>query len=295
MKKKHRLLLGAHMSVAGGYEQALIKGVSIGCTAIQLFTKSNRQWKAKAISPDQADLFKKTAQQLSIEIVAHASYLINLASNDAAITKKSIMALIEELERCTALAIPYLVLHPGSAGKTPLAESLACVSECLNYVLEHDKGLTMILLENTAGQGSSVGSTFEELKTIFNGITHKKRVGFCFDTCHALAAGYDFRTPKLYTQMWDHFDKLIGLQHLKVFHMNDSTKDLNSHVDRHAHIGKGKIGLEGFGLIMNDPRFFDLPKILETPKTTTDLKHDLENLETLKGLLTKKTRSDLEM
>lgn len=294
MKKNHHLLLGAHMSVAGGYEQALIKGNSIGCTAIQLFTKSNRQWKAKAITAQQAALFKYTAKELAINsIVSHASYLINLGNTDAELTKKSVVALIEELERCTLLGIPYLVLHPGSSGKITQEESLTHVSACLNYVLNYDSGSTMILLENTAGQGSSVGSSFEELKAIYKGVTHKKRIGFCFDTCHALVAGYDFRTPSLYTILWEQFDAIIGLEHLKVFHLNDAAKDLNSHVDRHAHIGKGKIGLEGFKLIMNDPRFFDIPKILETPKTTTDLKHDLENLEILRSLLTKKTKTAL--
>lgn len=283
------------MSIAGGYEQAIIKGESIGCTAIQIFTKSSRQWKAKPISKEQALLFKKTLEESSCvkSVMAHASYLINIGSADKALAKKSVLALIEELQRCQDLGIPFLVLHPGAAVKSSLEESLNLVSEYLNYAFEQDTGNTMILLENTAGQGSSVGSTFEQLRVIHDGVKNKKRIGFCFDTCHAFAAGYDFSTPETYKALWKHFDDVIGLKHLKAFHMNDSAKDKDSHVDRHAHIGKGKISLEAFRLLMNDPHFFDAPKVLETPKAVTNLEQDLTNLTVLCHLLTAKTKTEL--
>lgn len=295
--KKKQLLLGAHMSVARGYEQALIRGASIECTAIQLFTKSSRQWAAKPISNDQKNLFKKTLKELpSIKlVVAHASYLINIASSDETLAKKSITALIEELQRCHNLEIPYLVLHPGAAVKSTPHESLQIASKNLNTVFEEFKGNAVLLLENTAGQGSSIGSTFEELKTIYDGVTHKKKIGFCFDTCHAFVAGYDFSTPTTYEKMWDHFDAILDVKNLKVFHFNDSLKGIGSHVDRHAHIGKGKIGLEGFRLLMNDARFFDIPKILETPKASTHLNDDILNMTTLKGLLTESTKKHFSL
>ncbi len=281
-------LLGAHMSISGGYEQAIIRGGSIGCTAIQIFTKSSRQWAAKPILPEQATIFKKTLQESSVQSVfAHASYLINIGSADAQLAKKSATALIEELNRCHTLGIPYLVLHPGAFVKSTIAESLSLISQCLTYVLEKDVGKTIILLENTAGQGSSIGSTFEQLRLIYDSVKHKKRLGFCFDTCHAFAAGYDFSTIESYKDLWKHFDEVLGIQNLKAFHINDSVKERNSHVDRHAHIGKGKIGLEAFRLLMNDSRFYDIPKILETPKAPTNLEQDQINLAVLTSLITK--------
>lgn len=281
-------LLGAHMSVTGGYEQAIIRGESIGCTAVQIFTKSNRQWAAKPILPEQATLFKKTMQESCVQsVLAHASYLINIGSADTELAKKSATALIEELNRCDVLGIPYLVLHPGAFVKSTMAESLSLISQCLTYVLEKDVGKTMILLENTAGQGSSIGSTFEQLRIIYDSVKHKKRLGFCFDTCHAFAAGYDFSTIENYDNLWKHFDEILGIQNLKAFHMNDSVKERNSRLDRHAHIGKGKIGLEAFRLLMNDSTFYGIPKILETPKAATNLEEDQVNLDLLISLITK--------
>ena len=295
--KKNQLVLGAHMSIAGGYEQAIIRAEVIGCTALQIFTKSNRQWAAKPLTAEQAQLFKKTLQESSTikSTMVHASYLINLGSTDKAIAQKSVAGLIEELRRCQALEIPFLVLHPGAYAHSTLIESMSLISQNLNYIFEHDAGTTMILLENSAGQGSSVGSTFEELRTIYDGVENKKRIGFCFDTCHGFAAGYDFRTPTTYEALWKHFDDILGLKNLKAFHFNDSSKDLNCHVDRHAHIGKGKIGLEAFSLLMNDHRFFSIPKILETPKVTENLEQDFVNLTTLKNLLSKETKELLHI
>jgi deoxyribonuclease IV len=295
--KKDQLLLGAHMSIAGGFQQAIIKGESIGCTAIQIFTKSSRQWNTKPITLEQSNLFKTTLQESSCvkSVMAHASYLINIGSSDKALAQKSVTALTEELQRCHTLGIPFLVLHPGAHGKATAEESLDLASQNLNYVFEQYTGDTIVLLENTAGQGSSIGSTFEQLHTIYEGTSHKNKVGFCFDTCHAFAAGYDLSTSESYEAIWNHFDKTIGLKNLKAFHLNDSAKGLGSHVDRHAHIGHGKIGLEGFRLLMNDARFFSLPKILETPKAESNLDQDLENLTVLKNLLTQTSRMKLQI
>lgn len=288
---KKKLLLGAHLSIAGGYEQALIKGEQIGCTALQIFTKSNRQWASKPITAQQALLFKETQKRSSCQIVlAHASYLINIGSSDNALKQKSIVALQDELGRCSMLGIPFLVLHPGVSKQSESAEeSLFNAGQTLSYVLKHDTSQVRILLENTAGQGASLGSTFEELAIIAQQITSQDRIGFCFDTCHAFAAGYDFSNKKFYTQMWKQFDTVIGLERLKAIHCNDSVKGLNSKVDRHAHIGQGTIGIEAFKLLMNDEHFSDIPKIIETPKSTTDLSDDIKNISLLKNLLVEGT------
>lgn len=293
--QKNKLLLGAHLSIAGGYEQAIIKGDQIGCTAIQIFTQSNRQWAAKSISTEQALLFQKALQASTCSmVVSHASYLINICSPDQSIHQKSTQALQEELKRCSLLGIPYLVLHPGTATNSSLEQSLQRAGQTLNTILEKDPGSTMILLETSAGQGASVGKTLEELASIAHYVTPQSRLGFCFDTCHAFAAGYNFTTPDLYEKMWQHFDSVLGLERLKVFHCNDSAKEFGSRVDRHAHIGQGKIGLDAFTLIMNDSRFFSVPKILETPKSETDLNDDIKNMEILKSLLSDDTKSLLE-
>lgn len=292
--KKKKLLLGAHLSIAGGYEQALIKGASIGCTAVQIFTKSSRQWASKPITPEQALLFKNTLDNSSCNVViTHASYLINIGSSNQELRQKSINALKEELARCHALGIGFLVLHPGTYSTT-LEEGLQKAGQSLTEALQSDTGNTMILLENTAGQGSSIGSTFEELALIAQLVTPRTRIGFCFDTCHGFAAGYSFSTHNEYEALWNRFDATIGLQHLKAFHCNDSAKALGSKVDRHAHIGQGALGLEAFRLLMNDSRFLEIPKILETPKSEVDLADDAKNMELLKSLLSEDTKKLLE-
>ncbi|MBA3954235.1 deoxyribonuclease IV [Candidatus Dependentiae bacterium] len=285
---KYTLLLGSHMSIAGGVEQALYRGAALGCTAIQLFTSSNRQWNTKEFSPESVANFKQAKKETGITtIIAHASYLINLGSVSTEIVQKSAQALYYELLRCNQLGIQYLVLHPGS-GTLPATECLKQIARELSQVLGEDTTNVMILLENTAGQGTSVGYNFEQLAYLRQSITRPERIGICFDTCHAFAAGYDFTTPQAYTALWDAFDKIIGLEHLKAMHINDSKKGLNSHVDRHEDIGKGCLGLEPFRLIMNDKRFFDIPKILETPKDSPD--EDEMNLTVLKSLLCEEIR-----
>jgi len=293
-KVKNRLVLGAHMSIAGGMEKAFEHAESIDCTCMQIFTKSNRQWRAKPITKGAADLFRKTAQDSPVHPVAvHASYLINVGAEKPDIEKKSIEALKIELQRCELLGIPYLVLHPGSAGSQSAEDCLEKIARNISGVLQRVPGKAMICIENMAGQGSIVGHTFEQLAMLRKNITPKKRIGFCFDTCHAFGAGYDLRTKDTYTTVFNQFDTLIGLEHLKIIHLNDSKKELGSRVDRHEEIGQGRLGIKAFTLLMNDPRFFDTPKILETPRDT--LEDYARNIETLKSLLSPKTKKILDI
>ncbi len=293
-KKKHILLLGAHMSIAGGLDKAISRGESIGCTTIQIFTKNNRQWAAKKLSHAEINSFKTAAEKSSIKsIVAHATYLINLGSSNKDTEKKSIEATKEELKRCNILNIPYLVLHPGSYVKTDEESCINQVSDNLNKIFETTSGKTMLLLETMAGQGTGICYRFKQIAEIYKQSKFKKKLGVCFDTCHTFVAGYDFRTKTTYEKMWKNFDQLIGIKHLKVMPTNDSKRFLGSRVDRHADIGKGELGLSSFRLIFNDERFFDIPKILETPKET--LNDDLKNMKVIKKLLLPKTRKILNV
>jgi deoxyribonuclease-4 len=281
------------MSIAGEISRAIERGQSIGCTAIQIFTKSNRQWHAKPIEEKDAQAFKQRWKSSSVKaIVVHASYLLNIGSPSADAEKKSLEALKIEFERCAHLDIPYLVIHPGSHTSSDEQSCIERISKNLDVLFEQIPHGT-ILLETMAGQGSQVGYTFEQLAQIIKLSKHKRRIGICFDTCHAFAAGYDFRTEHSYKLMWEHFDKIIGIDKLKAIHLNDSHKELGSRVDRHADIGKGKIGLEAFGLLFNDPKLFDIPKILETPRT--ELSDYRKNMDILEGLINKKTRVLLGM
>ena len=294
MPKNHELLLGAHMSIAGGFQMALERGQSIGCTAIQIFTKSARTWQAKEITDEQAQLFISSKRQSSIKyVMVHASYLINLAASDPDGLQKSIDATCIELKRCQQLEIPYLVLHPGTYGSQPIQETLDGIVASLDAIFKQVPGNSMILLENTAGQGSSLCSTFEQIAYILKKNTHKKRLGTCFDTCHAFAAGYDFTTSDTYNDMIQKFDDTIGLEHLKAFHINDCKLGLGAKKDRHEEIGKGKIDLKAFDLIFNDSRFFDIPKVLETPNDTLPGYRD--NMDVITKLLTDKTKKELNI
>lgn len=281
MKKEKKILLGAHMSIAGGIEHAFYNGASIGCTAIQFFTHSNRQWSMKPLSPQSIEATKKARQETGIEhAVVHASYLINLASETALTTKQSIITLKKELENCHLLGITSLVLHPGTQSNPK--EAIERISEGLNECLADTPDSTEILIETMAGQGGQVGYQFEQLALIKSKVQHKKRIGFCIDTCHLWAAGYDFSTEKGYLSVMHEFDSILGLTHLKAMHLNDSKKRLGSRVDRHEEIGKGTIGLEAFRLIMNDKRLADVPKILETPKNELeDYAHNMKILVSL--------------
>ncbi len=293
MKKKHSFLYGAHMSISGEPANAIERGESIGCTAIQIFTKSNRQWHAKPISDKEAAAFKDAWKNSSItSIIAHASYLINIGSPNKEIEHKSVHALGIEIDRCAQLRIPYLVLHPGSHSNSDEQECLKRISKNLDDLFDtHPK--TSILLETMAGQGTNIGNSFEQLADIIKHSKHKNRLGVCLDTCHVFTAGYDLSDEKSYHHMWQQFDTIIGINRLKAIHVNDSKQGLGSSVDRHADIGKGKIGLKAFELLCNDPKLFDVPKILETPKE--DLSDDRRNMDVLLGLLDKKTKKLLHV
>lgn len=279
---KKNLFIGAHVSISGGFDQAIIRGEIIGATCIQIFTKSNRQWQAKKITSEEAAFFIEQQKKSSIRtVVAHASYLINIGSTTDSTVEKSIHALIEELHRCQLLHIPYLVLHPGTLRYEDKQQSLIFIAQQLDKALEQIKPLQVtLLLETMAGQGSTAGQTFEEIATIINHMHNKKHIGVCIDTCHIFAAGYTFDTKASYEKLWQQFDKLIGIEKIKVIHINDSKKECNSHVDRHEDIGKGKIPSTAFKLLIKDPRFQDVPKILETPKENEE--DDKRNLATLR-------------
>jgi deoxyribonuclease-4 len=279
-------LLGAHISGAGGLEQIFARAESINCTTLQLFTKNNRQWQANPLTQEQIDAFAKERKRSPIKsLVAHASYLINNSSADTEIQQKSYAALCDELLRCEQLAIPLLVLHPGSCSSGTQESCLDLLVASLDKALSTTS--TKIAIEIMAGQGSSLCRSFDELGYVYKNLhkRHKGKITICFDTCHAFAAGYDFRTRKTYDALWQQFDDTIGLSALSVMHLNDSKKDLDSHVDRHENIGKGLLGLEPFRLIMNDPMLQDIPKILETPPG--DLATYAQDMQVLLGLLEK--------
>ncbi|MCK5632946.1 deoxyribonuclease IV [bacterium] len=293
-KKKSILLLGGHISIAGGFDLAVERGASINCSAIQIFTRSNRQWGVKELTEQQVIDFKTALQKSCIRsVVVHLPYLINICSPLPKTRHASINSVKQELKRCNALGIKYIVLHPGSHVGQGAEVCLSGIAKGLNEALAADEGNTMILLENMAGQGTNVGHKFENLGFIIKKIEKKNRVGICFDTCHAFAAGYDFRTKDGYEAMWQEFDKHIGLEKLKVMHINDSKKELATYVDRHENIGEGKLGLDPFRFLFNDKRFFDIPKILETPNATLELY--AKNMEIIKTLLTKETKEVLDI
>ena len=259
------MLLGVHCSVSGGLENAFAEAASLGIDAMQVFTRNQRQWKAKPVSPEEKEVFRKTAAGSKVKIsFSHCSYLINLAAEDNENRKKSIVALTEEVLRCDALGLAYCVLHPGAAGSQTKETAMEKIAEGLDFAFEKSPGSkVMILLENTAGQGSSVGGPFENLKRITE-LSGNKRIGYCFDTCHAYAAGFDIRTESGIKETLERFDDILGLKNLKVFHLNDSKGELGSHLDRHEHIGHGRLGTVPFKYIMN--RFPEVAKVIETPK-----------------------------
>jgi deoxyribonuclease IV len=279
------MLIGAHMSVSGGVDTAFDRAKAINCTAFQIFTKSNRQWQAKDLEQEVIDRFCQFQMECSLPVVCHASYLLNLATPDEGVWQKSIDALVIELERCEQLKIPYLVLHPGGHMGSGIEAGLTRIATALDTVHARLPGYVVkTTLEITAGQGSHLGHKFEEIAALLERCHQSERLVVCFDTCHALVAGYEFRTPDSYATMMAEFDRIIGLDRLKVCHVNDSEKDLGSRVDRHAHIGEGFIGLEPFGYFLNDPRLTEVPFLLETP-VDDDPGDNIRNLERLRSLL----------
>ncbi len=282
-------LLGAHLSIAGGFWKAIARAHQIGATCVQIFTKSNRQWKAKTITDEDVKRFLDAQEEFKIDtVVAHASYLINLASEKQDVQEKSIKALADEISRCQNLKIPYLVLHPGSNSSENIPQSCQQIGKNINAAFEiTPPQKTIVLLETMAGQGSTIGKKFEDLAEIIKHVTSKKNIGVCVDTCHIFAAGYEFGDEKSYKKLWKEFDEIIGLEKIKAIHINDSKKDFASCVDRHEHISKGKIKTDSFKLLMNDKRFKDIAKIIETPKSSDDLTYDQKNLDTLRSYIKK--------
>jgi deoxyribonuclease-4 len=284
-------LLGAHMSISGGLYRAPLKGREAGCQAIQIFTRNRNRWRIKELSPKEIGLFHKACEETSIPVVAaHSSYLINLASTRHHVFEKSVHALVQELERAERLEIPYLVMHPGAHLGGGEKKGLVRIAGALNGVLERTSDYRVkILLETTAGQGTSLGYRLEHLAEILEMTESRDRLGICLDTCHAFAAGYDFRTVKAYRQFLKEFDRILGLDLLRLLHINDSKNGLGSRVDRHEHPGAGCIGLRAFSFFLNDPKLAHLPFLLETPKgkNKDGLDWDRVNLNILRNLIKK--------
>jgi deoxyribonuclease-4 len=275
------------MSIAGGLDRAPLRGEQVGCDTIQIFTKSNRQWRAKRLDDREVEAFKANLAATGIRpVVAHDCYLVNLAAPRQAVWKRSVGAFREELERAERLGIPYLVTHPGSHAGAGEAEGIRRVAEALNLLHAALPGFRVqTLLETTAGQGSSLGYRFEQLAAILARVEAANRVGICLDTCHVFAAGYDIRTPETYRKTLEEFAACLGLERMRAIHLNDSRGDLGSRVDRHEHIGEGQLGLASFRHLVNDPRLRHVPMILETPKDDDFVRADRRNLSRLRRLL----------
>ena len=259
--------VGAHVSAAGGVENAPLNAKKIGAKAFALFTKNQRQWAAKPLTAKNIDAFKKNLLSAGIapeHVLPHDSYLINLGHPEQEGLEKSRRAFVDEMQRCEQLGLKLLNFHPGAhLNKISEETSLDRVAESINLALEHTQGVTAVI-ENTAGQGSTLGYRFEHLAHIIDKVADKSRVGVCLDTCHSFTAGYDLRTATVCEQTFQLFEEVVGFQYLRAMHLNDSKPDLGSRVDRHESLGKGKLGLEVFRFIMNDERFDEIPMVLET-------------------------------
>ncbi len=289
--------LGAHLSIGGGLPRAVDRAVASRCEALQIFTKSAGQWRARVIPDDEIVLFRRRVADTGLSpVIAHTSYLINIAAAAPALREQSLAALLEEYDRADALGLQGLVMHPGSFTTGTEAEGLRLIASGLRALLRTRRRATpLILLEHTAGQGTNLGHRFEHLAEVIEQLDGSPRVGVCLDTCHLLTAGYDICSEEGYVQTFREFDRLVGLDRLKAFHLNDSKRPCGSRVDRHEHIGKGCLGLEPFRRILTDPRFAGLPMLLETPKLDTPESRrrsdvdpwDARNLRTLRRLMRK--------
>ncbi|MBN2476220.1 MAG: deoxyribonuclease IV [Pirellulales bacterium] len=276
------------MSIAGGYHKAVERAHLRGCQCVQLFTKNNTQWRAKPITPPQARRFRATLAELAItHPIAHDSYLINLASPERSLWRKSITAFVAELRRADLLGIPYVVTHPGSYTAADEARGLRQIIRAFDEIHNRSRTLSArCLLETTAGQGTSIGWRFEHLAAILDGVQDAGRLGVCFDTCHVFAAGYPLGTRRQYNATMRAFDRIVGLERIKAFHLNDSRREFGCRVDRHAHIGQGHMGLQPFHHLLGDRRFRLIPMYLETPKGEQDgVDWDVINLRTLRELV----------
>ena len=275
--------LGAHMSIAGGFEKAVERGQALGCTAIQLFTKNNNQWAARPIAADEARRFRDVLSASGLShVVAHDSYLINLCTPDDALWRKSVDALVHELERCALLGVPWLVIHPGAhtgAGEQAAIRRMAEAIDAVHARVPADRA--SLAIETAAGQGTTIGHRFEQIAAVLARTRDPGRVGLCLDTCHVFAAGYDLRTQRGYAEAMRRLDGEIGIERLVAVHVNDSKRDCGSRVDRHEHIGRGYLGLDAFRWLMNDERLRGLPLLLETPKD----EHGRDDVRNLTALL----------
>ena len=280
---KNKQPIGAHVSISGSIDLAIGRGEELGCTAIQIFTKNANQWRGKPITTASAEAFKAAWETSSIgPIIAHDTYLINLAAPDDEKWAKSKAAFLDELERCALLGVTDLVMHPGSHLGTGEDVGIERNALAFREIFQEAPASVRVLIEITAGQGTNLGYKFEHIAALMDKVP-SGNFGVCFDTCHALAAGYDLTTADSYAAVMTEFDRIIGCDMIKAFHVNDSKKALGSHVDRHEQLGEGAVGLEGFRALMQDERFFSIPKILETPKGD-DNSLDLHNLALLHDL-----------
>jgi len=278
-------LFGAHESVAGGLHLAFERIEKVGGRALQLFTRNQRQWHPAPLKPEEIDLFKAAHEKSGgMPVASHASYLVNLASGKEELSAKSVHNLALELQRCAQLGVNYVVLHPGSHGGDGVEPGLARFTRGLDLAIEQSGVEIQVLVETTAGQGTGLGSSFEELAFILENSKFPELLGVCIDTCHVFASGYDLRSPDSYASTIDALENCLALEKIRFFHLNDSKKELGSRVDRHEHIGKGAIGLDGFRNLVNDRRFAGLPMTLETPKSDS-LAEDRQNLAILRSLL----------
>jgi len=285
---KYRVKIGCHISIAGGVDNSVARAGKLGCNTMQIFSKNASTWREKILKKDEVESFKELLKNSNINpVFIHASYLINLASPSDDLYFKSINAFLEEMKRADLLLTePYLITHPGAHTGAGEEYGIQRIIRALNIILDKsaDLGLkTMILLEDTAGSGTHLGYTFYQLKRMMEGAKDRKRIGICFDTCHAFAAGYDLSHQEGIEQTLEEIDKYLGLEQLKAIHLNDSKFPLGSRKDRHMHIGKGYIGLEAFKMLVNHQYLKDLPFILETPKY--DEKDDLNNINLVKTLV----------
>jgi deoxyribonuclease IV len=280
------MLLGAHIGTSDGLAEAAKTGRRIGCDVIQIFSKSPQMWKGSPISPEAAEGFRTAVREERLRSTAvHHSYLINLASPKPPLLQRSRDAFVEELRRAETLGVNHLIFHPGAHIGAGAAAGLARIVESLNYASELTPGLRVrALLENAAGQGTTLCASFGELATVLDGLNDKSRFGVALDTCHLFAAGFDFRTPEAYGSMCDRLDSELGVARVQAFHLNDSKADVGEHLDRHENIGRGKLGTDGFRQLVNDRRWREIPGYLETPLTEDDYVAYENDLKTLRKL-----------
>ncbi|MGO9378964.1 MAG: deoxyribonuclease IV, partial [Dissulfurispiraceae bacterium] len=276
--------------IAGGLHTAFDRSDRVGCTAIQIFTKNSNQWKDPIFTADDISKYKEARKKSKVDIVvSHDSYLINLCGASVRLLESSRNAFIQEIKRCAALEIKFMIFHPGAHTTMERKEAVKLVADSINCSHNSTDDFDVVtLIETTAGQGTTLGSSFEEIAEMISGVKRKDRIGVCIDTCHIFAAGYDITTKEAYDKTMREFDDIIGFERLCAIHFNDAKKPLNSHVDRHEHIGKGEIGKSAFGFFLNDSRFSKIPKVLETPKGDDGFSMDIVNLRLLRSMAKKK-------